>query len=50
MTISLAPSTQAASPRLGRAATLARLALIGAILAAVAATSPTSAGGSPRIS
>ena len=36
MTISLEPAPQAAAPRLGRTATLARLALIGAVLAAVA--------------
>jgi catalase len=38
MAISHEPQAQATRPRLGRAATLARLALIGAALAAVAAT------------
>jgi len=36
MTISLEPTPQAAAPRLGRTATLVRLALIGAVLAAIA--------------
>ena len=36
MTISLEPAPQAAAPRLGRMATLVRLALIGAVLTAVA--------------